>query len=125
MATQYAELNAPFKPQKELSGTLCKCGKKTYDVKYYYLWNIIAACLHGVNALLMLIFYYGNDKHDKFYNVTTSYGNWTRVDDQWVIESREATIISNLSLNWSIFTFHVLSFVFPVRRFLYFTRMTA
>jgi len=72
-----------------------------------------------VNALLMAILYYANDKHDQIYDITTQYGSWVRIpnttdaDPKFNIITKEASLFQ-LSLNWLIFTFHILSFLFQL-----------
>lgn len=118
----YVPMASVLKPDEELYWN-CICGKKRIEVKRYWIINIIAACLHGVNALLMLIFYYSNDKHDQLYNITTAYASWEEVGDTeleavsqntWNIIQKETTVIEGLSLNWLIFAFHILSFIFQL-----------
>jgi hypothetical protein len=110
----YTPMASVLKPEEELTWSW-KCGKRDVEVKRYWLVNIIAALLHGVNALLMVIFYYANDKHDQLYKITTSYASWQRSPnstDTWDIVQKQATVIEGLSLNWLIFAFHILSFIF-------------
>ena len=105
----------PLAPTKKLS-RCCNIdiGGKTYALEAYWVVNIIAALLHGVNALLMVIFYYENDQHDQLYNITTPYGNWTNVNGTMEILDESYIVWKDFSLNWAIFTFHLLSFVFQL-----------
>ena len=52
----------PLRPRKKLS--IC-CG-----LKAYWIVNVIAAFFHGLNALLMVILYEVNDRHDVLYDLT-------------------------------------------------------
>lgn len=111
------------KPGKPLTWS-CGTGKKGEKlvVKRYWLINLIAGLLHLVNASLMVMFYYLNDKHDQLYDITSNYATWTRDttgtnasdSGDWIISTSEYTIIEGLSLNWLIFAFHILSFIFQI-----------
>lgn len=110
------DIDLPLKPKKELSWS-CTCNNSIIEVKRYWLINIIAAILHGVNALLMVILYYSNDRHDQLYEITTDYASWQNkpnMTDSWDIVQKQVTVIDGLSLNWLIFSFHTLSFVFQL-----------
>lgn len=119
MTTIYTPLASALKPDDVLEWEFNCCNRKI-NVKRYWLVNIIAGCLHLVNALLMVIFYYVNDRHDQLYDITSTYGSWERIegtpddDPKFKVVSEQATIISSLSLNWLIFTFHILSFIFQI-----------
>lgn len=115
MDMNYNELDAPLKPGK-LSSCRCRCGDKTVETKSYWVVNIVAAVLHLVNALLMLILYYENDQHDQLYNITTPYGSWKRNNETNTMEviSKSTTVVEDVSLNWLIFSFHIMSFVFQM-----------
>ncbi len=76
----YNELEPPLKPLKKLSSCKCNCGSTMVETKTYWIINLIATLLHGVNALLMVIFYYQNDQHDQLYQITTPCGNWTNIN---------------------------------------------
>lgn len=110
----YNEIDPPLKPLKKLSSCRCKCGSTQVETKTYWIINLIAAFLHGVNALLMVILYYQNDQHDQLYQVTTPYGNWTNINGTMRVLPESSVVIEDLSLNWSIFTFHLLSFIFQL-----------
>lgn len=108
----------PLKPRDIITWKGEICGLQ-YDVKAFYAWNIFAALLHGVNAILMLVFYYRDDERDQLYDLTTSYGSWQRInvnatdeDPIFEILTKTKTVWSGFSLNWTIFIFHLLSFVF-------------
>lgn len=98
----------------------CGTGRKGEKlvVKRYWLINLIAGLLHLVNAGLMLLFYYLNDRHDQLYDIKSYYATWARpanvTEGEWDISTSEYTIIQGLSLNWLIFAFHLLSFIFQI-----------
>lgn len=94
------------------------CGSIGIRLKRYWVINLIAALLHGVNALLMVILYYANDKHDQLYDLTTQYGTWERTNDTMRVFTAETTVITGWSLNWTIFAFHFLSFAFQLAVYL-------
>jgi len=106
-------------PGKPLTWS-CGTGKKGEKlvVKRYWLINLIAGLLHLVNAGLMVMFYYMNDQHDQLYDIKSNYATWSRpenvTDGKWDIGTSEYTIIEGLSLNWLIFAFHILSFIFQI-----------
>ncbi len=94
-------------------GAKC-CGYYSFQVI-----NIAAAILHGVNALVMAIVYFANDKEDRLYAIPTPYSAWVpnnaslpEGDRTYTIETKTTTTL--LSLNWLIFSFHLLSFVFQM-----------
>ena len=94
-------------------GAKC-CGYNSFQVI-----NIAAAILHGVNALVMAIVYFANDKEDRLYAIPTPYSAWVpnnaslpEDDRTYTIETKTTTTL--LSLNWLIFSFHLLSFVFQM-----------
>ena len=102
----------------------CGTGKKGEKlvVKRYWLINLIAGLLHLVNASLMVLFYYLNDQHDQLYDIKSYYATWNRMpanntglsEDSWDVSTSDYIIIEGLSLNWLIFTFHLLSFIFQI-----------
>lgn len=94
-------------------------GAKCCDYYSFQVINIAAAILHGVNALVMAIVYFANDKEDRLYAIPTPYSAWVpnnaslpEGDRTYTIETKMTTTL--LSLNWLIFSFHLLSFVFQM-----------
>lgn len=112
----YTELTPfPLAPKKPLSTCSCPIGgNKALILKAYWIVNLVAALLHGVNATLMVVFYYQNDQHDQLYDITTPYGNWTNVNGTMRVLPETSVVWEDFSLNWAIFTFHLLSFVFQL-----------
>tara|TARA_B100000676_G_C18087323_1_gene856161 strand:- start:2047 stop:2916 length:870 start_codon:yes stop_codon:yes gene_type:complete len=110
----YNEIDPPLRPRKKLSSCKCQCGNAQVETKSYWVVNLVAAFFHGVNALLMLIFYYQNDQHDQLYDITTPYGNWTNVNGSMRVLPETTVVWEDFSLNWAIFTFHILSFIFQL-----------
>lgn len=126
----YKTLASPLKPKSLSTFTI---GENSYYT--FYAWNIFAALLHGVNAFVMLYFYYDDGERDQLYDLTTSYGSWKQTnlvstynnvtntttnatvageDPKFQILTNTKTVWSSYSLNWTIFTFHLLSFVFQL-----------
>jgi hypothetical protein len=111
--TSYQTLKKyPMKPEGRLATCpKCFCGKSVVEVQAYWIVNILAAILHLVNAALMLIFYYWDDnKQDKLYDIATVYDNY----NNHTITKETITIWEDFSLHWTVFTFHLLSFVFQM-----------
>lgn len=101
----------PFVLSADPGDTKC-CNYHSFQVI-----NLIAAFLHGVNALVMAIVYFANDKEDRLYGIPSPYAAWIpnnaslpENERVYTIETRTTTVF--LSLNWLIFSFHILSFVF-------------
>jgi len=114
--TSYQTLKKyPMKPEGRLASCpKCFCGKSVVEVQAYWIVNIFAAILHLANASLMLIFYYWDDKkQDKLYDITTVYDNYNSTVDGG-ISKETMTIWEDFSLHWTVFTFHLLSFVFQM-----------
>lgn len=94
-------------------GAKC-CGYYSFQVI-----NIAAAILHGVNALVMAIVYFANDKEDRLYAIPTPYSAWvpnnaSLPEDERTYTIETKTTATLLSLNWLIFSFHLLSFLFQM-----------
>jgi hypothetical protein len=81
--------------------------------------NLAAACLHGLNALLMLVFYYtheneqGSTHQDLCFPINRSYAVWDNATDPPRITYATTTLM-HLSLHYTIFFFHLLSCLFQV-----------
>lgn len=96
-------------------------GPKTVKLKSYWVYNIIAALLHGVNALLMVILYAVNDGQDVCYQLSVGYASWEQLgasnvstpDNNFIITQKRVNS-SKLSLHYLIFGFHLLSCVFQL-----------
>lgn len=90
------------------------CGAR---MKTYWFYNLVAAALHLLNAILMFVTYYANGQKDVCYTLRMSYAAWdgvngtARADDDFTIRT-EYVESSRRSLHWLIFGFHSLSFVF-------------
>lgn len=78
----------------------------------YYTLNILAALAHLGNAIAMLIIY-AIEQKDTIYQLTTSYPLWQQTSDNFKITT-ETLHVSDISLHWTIFTFHLLSFIFQI-----------
>jgi len=91
----------------------------------FWIWNIIAAFLHLVNAAIMIILFYTPDEDDVVhkdvcYNITQEYAGWSSNNDT-IPDGEENFSITvrsvyshTLSLHWLIVTFHLLSFIFQL-----------
>jgi hypothetical protein len=99
-------------------GKCCKCcGRHAV----YVVLNIVAACLHLVNAVVTLII-----GDDKLYPIYETYGSWNPYNgtctsgtyivgngtNKFVVNPRDKKHTYTLSLLWLIFFFHLLSFLF-------------
>ena len=117
----------PSTPAYEYTDFSC-CGKnewrfgqKSVKLKSYWVYNIIAALLHGVNALLMVILYAVNDGQDVCYQLSVGYASWEQLgasnvstpDNNFIITQKRVNS-SKLSLHYLIFGFHLLSCVFQL-----------
>lgn len=106
----------------------CKQESKEFNIcnrrcscKSYWFYNIVASLLHLVNAILMIILFYGNDKEDVCYQLHMPYAKWTEVTNTTTGNEEPDFIITQdkvnthkLSLHWLIFGFHCLSFLFQI-----------
>ena len=108
---QYQPVNNPLRV-KELTYF---CG-----VPLYYSVNIAAAMGHLGNALAMVALYASDGQKDIEYQLTTSYASWDTADgtapqpgDDFTI-STQSSDVSTISLHWTIFFFHLLSFIFQM-----------
>lgn len=86
--------------------------KKEKKKPLYYTINILAAFAHLGNAIAMLIIY-AIEQKDSIFKLTTSYPLWQQVSDNFKITT-ETLHVSDISLHWTIFTFHLLSFIFQI-----------
>ena len=90
-------------------GTAKCCGYKSFQVI-----NVVAMILHLINATWMLAVYYANDREDQWYGLSTPYASWRRLNqtDGPEFEIVQTTATVYVSLNWLVFSFHMLSFLF-------------
>ena len=99
---------------------------KTFnDQEVFWKWNIYAAFLHLLNAIIMVVLFYIPDEDDVVhkdvcYNITQEYAGWSRNNATIPDAEENFSITANrvyshtLSLHWLIVTFHILSFIFQL-----------
>ena len=105
-------------PCKRESGLWNLCGV-TFELKSYWIINIVASLLHLFNAVLMIILFYQNGEKDVCYHLTMPYASWQDLpSNQTGNEEPEFIIVQRtvdthtLSLHWLIVGFFLLSFFF-------------
>ena len=100
----------------------CSCSEEVlcgqYKINTIWLWNLIAAIMHLLNAVAMIYIFYKPDEKeivekDVCYQLTRSYAAWNATNGTASINliTKDAGV---LSLHWLIVGFHSLSFVFQI-----------